>query len=156
RVPTRSGDGWPHLAHIPFDHWTLDAPPYEEAPVRDEEFFASFPARVAEAMRPWNLVPLLGPFWANVQQQAKRTRLVGERFASARPGLERQWGCHNLEVPVSRVCRTEAFAWFACHLLTHLPRFHELYNGIVRDYRRAHGIRSHNHPVPDLAGVDGW
>src|SRR5439155_12720662 len=82
--------------------------------------------------------------------------LLGERFASARRALERNWGCANLEVPVSRVCRTEPFAWFACHLLTQLPRFHELYNGIVRDYRRAHGIRSHNHPVPDLAAAGDW
>jgi hypothetical protein len=156
RVPTRSGDGWPHLGHVSFDQWTPTMAPYEEAFVRDEELFASFPARMHEAMRAWNVEPLLGSFWVEVQRQAQRTRLLGERFASARRALERQWGCHNLEVPVSRVCRTESFAWFACHLLTHLPRFLPLYNDIVRDYRRAHGLRSHNHPVPDLVTADGW
>jgi hypothetical protein len=156
RVPTRSGDEWPHLVQVPFDQWTRAIPPYEEACVRAADLFASFPDRVHEAMRSWNIEPLLGPFWAEVRKQALRTRLLGERFASARRLVERQWGCHNLEVPVSRVCRTEPFAWFACHLLTHLPRFHDLYNAIVRDYRRAHGIRSNNHPVPDLAAAAGW
>jgi hypothetical protein len=81
---------------------------------------------------------------------------LGERSASARRAFERRWGCHNLEVPVSRVCRTEPFAWFACHLLAHLPRFHALYNDAVREYRRAHGIRSRNHPVPELTAEGDW
>ena len=69
---------------------------------------------------------------------------------------ERRWGCHNLELPVSVLCRTEPFAWFAGRLLAELPRFHAVYNDSVHDYRRRHGIRSRNHPVPDLAEEDGW
>jgi len=37
-----------------------------------------------------------------------------------------------------------------------LPHFHSLYNEIVAGYRRHHGIRSRNHPVPDLAGEGDW
>ncbi len=70
--------------------------------------------------------------------------------------LRARWGCHNLEMPVSPLCRTEPFAWFACHLLADLPHFHAVYNAIVDDYRRHHGIRSRNHPVPDLAVEDDW
>jgi hypothetical protein len=81
---------------------------------------------------------------------------LGERFAAARRALERRWGCHNLEVPVSRLCGTEAFAWFAAHLLCELPRFHALYNGSVHDYRRRYEIRSRNHPVPDLGAEGDW
>ena len=66
--------------------------------------------------------------------------LLGECFAGARRVFERAWGCHNLEVPLSAVCRTEPFAWFACHLLANLPRFHAVYNATVHDYRRQHGL----------------
>ena len=54
----------------------------------------------------------------------ERNALLGDCFAAARRTCERRWGCHNLEVPVSVLCRTEPFAWFACHLLAELPRFH--------------------------------
>src|SRR5262249_37449043 len=50
----------------------------------------------------------------------------------------------------------EPFAWYACHLLAELPRFHAIYNDCVRAYRRENGIRSRNHPVPDLAAEHGW
>jgi hypothetical protein len=82
--------------------------------------------------------------------------LLGERFAAARRTFERRWGCHNLELPISQLCRTTAFAWFACHLLANLLSFHSIYNACVHDYRRRHGIRSRRHPVPDLAVDDAW
>jgi hypothetical protein len=34
--------------------------------------------------------------------------------------------------------------------------FHDTYNEVVRAYRREHGIRSRNHPVPDLAVEGDW
>src|SRR5262249_11354475 len=93
---------------------------------------------------------------AEVQRQAARTPLLGERIAAARRTWERRWGCHNFEVPVSAVCRTEPFAWFAAHLLGELPRFHAVYNEAVHDYPRRYGIHSRNHPVPDLTRQDDW
>src|SRR5262249_37202375 len=63
----------------------------------------------------------------------------------------RSMGLQPLEVPLSAVCRTEAFAWFACALLADLPRFVENYNAAVHEYRRRHDLKSKNHPVPDLA-----
>jgi hypothetical protein len=157
RIPALTTDGtpWPHLATVPFDHWPGEEP-YEEAAVRDESLFRSFPARVAPIIQDWGFEPLLGGFWDKMDRRLPQTPLLGERFARGRRSLERSWGCHNLEVPVSRVCATEAFAHFACHLLTELPRFHALYNATVLGYRRRHGIRSRNHPVPDLAAEDGW
>jgi hypothetical protein len=142
----------PRAVDVPFDRWTA-AVPYEERTVLDEALFASFAERVP---RGWGFVPLLHEFWQEVCRQRGRTNLLGERFAAARRTWERRWGCHNFEVPVSRVCQTEAFAWFACHLLAELPRFHAIYNDCVRAHRRAHGIRSRNHPVPDLAAEGDW
>ena len=71
-----------------------------------------------------------------------------------RRAREAEWGVRNAEVPLSGVCETEAFLWFASHLLAHLPRFREVHNAALGRYRAAYGIRSRHHPVPDLA-VDG-
>ena len=144
----------PRVAQIPFDRWTSETP-YEERSVGDETLFASLVERVEPVFRA-GFVPFLGAFWAAVRHQAKRTSLLGERLVAGRRHFERDWGCHNLELPVSRLCRTEPFAWFACHLLNDLPRFHPVYNDSVHDYRRAYGIRSRNHPVPDLDTQDDW
>jgi hypothetical protein len=142
-------------ATIPFDTWTGEVP-YEERRVQDEARFAHFADRVAPAWQDWGYVPLLPAFWDEVRRQAEHTPLLGERLAAARRALERAWGCHNLELPISLLCQTEPFAWFACHLLTHLPLFHTIYNTCVHDYRRLHGIRSRSHPVPDLAAEGPW
>jgi hypothetical protein len=157
RVPAlpAGGGAWPHRAPVAFDQYGGEVP-YEEGAVRDEALFASFAARVEAELGGGGFVPVLRDFWPEALRQAGRTRLLGERLAAARRALERRWGCHNLEVPVSRLCGTEAFAWFAAHLLTELPRFHALYNAAVHDYRRRYGLRSHNHPVPDLAADGDW
>src|SRR5262249_43253927 len=109
-----------------------------------------------ELLRPWGYQPLLESFWAEVKFQFERTPLLGDCLAAARRTFERRWGCHNYEVPVSALCRTEPFAWFACHLLAELPRFHATYNASAHDSRRRYGIRSRNHPVPDLARDGDW
>jgi hypothetical protein len=140
---------------VPFDHWTQEVP-YEERAVLDEALFSDFPSRVAEITRDWNFEPLLPAFWQEVLRQGKHSNRLGERFAGARRAFERLWGCHNLEVPLSSVDRTEPFAVFALHLLADLPRFHGIYNDCVREYRRLYGIRSRAHPVPDLAKDGDW
>lgn len=143
------------LAVVPFDHGPTEEP-YEERAVHDEALFAGFPERVAEMTPGWGFQPLLPAFWEEVWTQARRPCLLGERLAAARRALERRWGCHNLELPVSLLCRTEPFAWFACHLLANLPSFHATYNACVQDYRRLYGLRSRHHPVPDLAAEGDW
>jgi hypothetical protein len=144
---------WAYAASVSFDRWTGEDP-YEERTILERPLFEHFADNALAILRAWPLEPLLGPFWLDVLRLADRTPLLGACLAGARRMLERRWGCHNLEVPVSAVCRTEPFAWFACHLLSDLPRFHAIYNECVHDYRRRHGIRSRNHPVPDLA-TDG-
>jgi hypothetical protein len=142
----------PYRASEPFDS-PAAGEPYEERKVRDEALFASLPQRVKAD---WPYRPLLGEFWAEALRVGRRTALLGDRFASARRAVERRWGCHNLEVPVSAVCQTEPFAWFACDLLTNLPRFNAAYNDSVHDYRSRYGLVSMSHPVPDLAREGDW
>ncbi len=62
----------------------------------------------------------------------------------------------NAEVPLSAVCETEAFLWFAAHLLAQLPRFHEIHNDALFRYRALYHIRSRNHPVSALVRQDDW
>jgi hypothetical protein len=53
-------------------------------------------------------------------------------------------------VPLSVLCDSEPFAWFACDLLARLPQLHAVYNRCVAEYRARNRIRSRNHPVPNL------
>ena len=61
------------------------------------------------------------------------------------------WKCRS-----AKSVATEPFAVFAGHILSELPRFHGLYNDVVRAYRRRNHIRSRNHPVPDLTVRNDW
>jgi hypothetical protein len=162
-VPPARREDRPHLRSVLFDRWTGETP-YEERSIVDHELFTSFAARAGELLHGWKVgrnpaahwQPMLPDFWAEVLRQSERTPNLGECFAAARRAFERAWGCHNLEVPLSKVCDTEPFAWFACHLLVNLLHFRSLYNEIVVAYRRRHGIHSRNHPVPDLAVEGDW
>ncbi len=143
------------IARIPFDRSRAETP-YEERRVEEETTFADLPQRMAPIISRWNFEPMLEAFWREVMKQAQRTPLLGERLAGARRTMERRWGCVQREVPMSRVCQTEAFAWFAGSILTELPAFHAIYNQTVQEYRREHGIRSRSHPVPDLTTEGEW
>jgi hypothetical protein len=154
-APAAVKSSHPHAVSEPFDRWTGEIP-YEERPILDPVLFSGFADRAGEMLRGWDYAPMLPDFWTEVRRETERTPLLGECFAAARRTYERRWGCNNLELPVSALCQTEPFAWFACHLLAELPRFHADYNAGVHDYRKRHGIRSRNHPVPDLAEEEGW
>jgi hypothetical protein len=157
RLPARAAveSSRPHAITEPFDRWTGEIP-WEERPVIDPALFAGFADRAGAVLDGWGYTPMLPAFWQEVRREAERPSLLGEVFAAARRTVERRWDCHNLELPVSVLCGTAPFAWFACHLLADLPRFHAVYNASVHDYRQRHGIRSRNHPVPDLAEENGW
>jgi hypothetical protein len=153
QISDRDNPASVHLVTLPFDHFAGEVA-YEERAVQDELMFAHFPGAVVERTRNWPFAPVLSTFWSDVV--SCRSPLIGERFAAARRKFERSWGCHNLELPISRMCRTAAFARFATGILAELPKFHTTYNDCVHDYRRRHRIRSANHPVPDLQRDGEW
>ncbi len=70
--------------------------------------------------------------------------------------MEAEIGLRTLEVPLAVVCRGDAFSEFVLSILIGLRRFHQCYNESTDLYRKAHGIRSRAHPVPNLAEQDGW
>jgi hypothetical protein len=143
------------LLTIPLDRWTREVP-YEELRVLDEATFAGVESQVTPILQAWGVTSIFGRFWQTVMGQRQRTDILGERLAGARRVFERQWNCHNWELPVSRLCRTPSFATFACHLFAHLPRFQMIYNESIRNYRRRYGVRSRSHPVPALTNENGW
>ena len=143
------------LIRVPFDRSSPETP-YEERTVEEESTFAQLPMQMEPIVARWKFEPMLATFWREVMAQTKRTPLLGERFAAARRAMERRWGCVQREVPMSRVCQTEAFAWFGCAILDRLPEFYDVYNQTVHEYRRTHGIRSRSHPVPDLTRDGDW
>lgn len=140
---------------LPIDDGGLDVP-WEERPVRDESVLASVPQRAEALLASWPFRPLLSRFWRLLDGVRTRSPLLGERLVAARRALEVEWGCRNLEIPVSALCQTPSFHRFVAHLLLHAPRLHATYNGAVHAYRRVHHLRSRNHPVPDLALEGDW
>ncbi len=143
------------IRRVPIDRIS-PASDYEECTVQDEQLFGSVPERVAEIADSWGFKPLLDEYWQEVLKAAKRTHLLGERFGAARRALERRWGIMPREAPMSRVCQTPIFFTFLARILRGLDQLHGVYNEIVQDYRRTHGIRSRSHPVPDLARDGQW
>jgi hypothetical protein len=138
-----------HLLSVPYDRFEGEVP-FETRAIVDPVLFESFPDRVMPIARSWGFQPILPEFWDEMRRQRKRTPILGEIVAGTRRFWERRWGCQNLEIPLGRMCATNAFQRFARHIISDLPRFHAVYNECVAEYRQRFHIRSRNHPVPDL------
>lgn len=130
--------------------------PYEQRRIVDRELFLSFGRRASDQIAPLVPEPLLKAFWPMVLDRFVQTDNLGECIAQGRHRLEGEWGLSTLEIPLSRVCRLEAFEVFVAHLLARLADFHEVYNSSLAEYRRINHVRSRAHPVPDLAAQDDW
>jgi hypothetical protein len=140
---------------VAFDRATAELP-YEERSVVDADAFASFAERVGSTISPFVARPLVCELWPDAVAAVRRTGNLGRSLAEARHRLEGRWGLETLEVPLGEVCEQPAFRWFTAHLLAQLPRFHDIYNTSLAEFRAAAGIRSRTHPVPELAREDGW
>jgi hypothetical protein len=130
--------------------------PFEEKPILEKELFTSFGARAAERIRPLVAKPLLETFWPIACELSQSQENLGRCLAAARHRLEGMWGNVTFELPASAVCRLPQFRWFVSHLLAHLPRFADVHNAALADYRAAHRLRGRAHPAPNLVEDDGW
>ncbi|MGC4005001.1 MAG: hypothetical protein QM811_18565 [Pirellulales bacterium] len=130
--------------------------PWETRAVADIERLRTWPERMTSvALAPaqdgcWR------EYWPLVMQRAAATGNLGLAFAQARHRLEADWGLNTLELPVSRAVQTPAARRLLLHLLAHLPRLTEVYNGALAEYRAAHGITSRAHPAPSLETRGEW
>jgi hypothetical protein len=143
------------LVRVEFDRWGGEVP-FEDQAVQDEELFSTFADRVRQTAGRALAAPLLDQFWPRVLGRRGEVPTAGLRFALARRELEAARGVSNLEVPLSAVCQTDGFFWFVSHLLAELPRYRQIHNTALDEYRVAHRIRSRNHPVAALGRNDEW
>ena len=156
RVPTLDfSTGRAHYESIPYDE-AGGGVPYEQTTIRDRDRFDRFDQAVKHAVKPLITDPCVEPLWKHARAAIERCGVAGCALAQARHGLEGEIGLRTLELPLGVVCRTTEFAEFVLAILTELPRFHRCYNEAAIQYRKAHGIRSLAHPVPNLTEEDGW
>jgi hypothetical protein len=140
-----------HLESVPFDIFAGEVP-YEDRKIVDSKVFAEFFPRAQAIWRNWGYRPLLADAWRYVDPGGHLgCPPLGVQFANLRRRTEIEWGCSNRELSVSLLSETRAFRHFATHILGDLPRFREVYNAAIREYRKANHIRSANHPAPELA-----
>ncbi len=155
RVPTGTL-AEPRVEAVAFDQPSM-AIPFEDRKVIDLELFRSFGKRAAETIKPLVRNPFVNHFWPAAIERAKATGMLGESLAQARHRVEMDWGARStLLLPQSAICSLPAFFHFAAHLLAHLPRFADVYNSSLAEYRNLNGIRSAAHPVPPLAQHGEW
>lgn len=150
----------PSLKLVPFDSPAHNIP-FEEREIEDIEVFRSFGTRAAKSIRPFVENPIAEQLWPGVLesqsefQNQKRCRL-GSAIAAGRHRLESEIGLRTLELPLSCIADSDSFAVFAMHVLANRARFREIYNSSLIEYRKLYKIRSHSHPVPELAIEDEW
>jgi hypothetical protein len=154
RVPTGSASE-PRVEAVAYDEPMAEVP-HEERMIRDAATFSTFAKRSAALIRPFVSEPLVAELWPLVMSRNPSQTNLGLRLAQGRHALEETWQNETLELPQSAVCELPEFGWFVAHLLANLPRFWAAYNDALAHYRRAHRIRGHAQPVPDLAASDGW
>ncbi len=155
RIPAGNRESL-HVDRVSFD---LSRPiqPWEEATIRDREMFRQFGPLIRDRMRQtWGFDPLIGKAWTAAIRQSEVSDRLCDSLTALRVHAEREWGQNTLELPMSRLCETESFLWFAAHLLMRLPELHAIYNETVAEYRRLHRLRNRMQPVPDLESSDGW
>ena len=133
-----------------------DAIPWEVRRLGSLDVWRQFPRAVQQALLPGLAEPLLVDAWPDAIDAVKRTNRPGLALAEMRHKLEQRIGLETLEVPLSQLVSTRAFARFSIQLLSELPRFQDTYNGQLDHYRAAHHIRSHAHPVSALAQEHDW
>lgn len=154
RVPAGSAAS-PQYDTVPFDA-SHAAQPWEEAAIEDWPLFEAFGTRITAALATWGVRPVIGEAWPDAVAFARGNAILPDVLAAARHRQEVRWGVRNLELPVRRMCSQPAFLWFASHILAQLPRFRDVHNAVLWEYRRLNKVRSSAHPVPELAAQDSW
>ncbi|MCA9006157.1 MAG: hypothetical protein KDA70_12870, partial [Planctomycetaceae bacterium] len=156
KVPQGTRDN-PYFSDVSFDE-SVKKQPWEETTIQNEELFRSFSDRVDVALETWPELspPLLRNIWPAAVAQMQKSKRLADCLAAARHAQEQQWGIENLELPISRMCQTGPFLWFACHLFKNAHAFRSTHNEVLGEYRKVNRVRSKTHPVPELAESDGW
>lgn len=156
RVPSCESSGKLVAANVAFDSYRTPVP-WELRSLESWDVWHDFPKQVERHLGPLiDYQPLLQQLWPLATEALSQGKKVGASLAQARHRLEMAAGLRTLEIPLSMLVSTAAFARFSIQLLSELPRFQEVYNSQREAYRSAHRIRNAAHPVPQLEQSDGW
>lgn len=145
----------PRLETVAYDR-SLAQVPLEEHPIQDRELFNSFGSRVQRILQSFVSEPLVRTWWPTVIKSSQVENNLGRCLARARHLLEGEWGIETLEIPLSVLCETATFRRFVGRLLADLPRFRDIYNRSLQEYRHVNRVRSHSHPAPELQQFGEW
>lgn len=154
RVPTGKLDS-PDVVSEPFDQF-CEPQPYEFRRVRDRDVLDSFAERVQARLTHIVADPLVSKLWPEVRRAVELGNPLGHAFAQARHALERSWGLDTLELPLSWLCETNVFRWFAADLLLRGSEVRAHTNRRLSEYRSVHRLRSPAQPLPDLRQDGEW
>ncbi len=155
RVPSWSGDRTLIANSVVFDR-PAEAVPWEMRSLKDDSTWEHFPIAIREYLAEEIGDPIVNSLWAQACQSKDRCPRIGYAIAETRHCLEAAIGLSTLEVPLSKLAQTGAFARFSIQLLSELPRLQTVYNQQRELFRAANGIRSQAHPVPTLEQRNGW
>ena len=155
--PQQDNQGLAAIGLLQMDKPAAPAP-HEHRGILDRTLFEAFGQNAAQAIAPTVGDPVIRSLWPEVM--AAREILgdlsLGHVLAAGRHRWEWALGLRTLEVPVSHVAGTIAFGSFAGGIFTDIENFHGIYNRVLTRYRKAHGIRSKAHPVPELTRDGQW
>lgn len=156
RVPQGTHSA-PYFSEIPFDE-SIEKKPWEETTIKNKKLFCSFAERTGQALKQWSdlSTPLLSEIWPAAIAHMKISNRLADCLVAARHTQEQRWGIENLELPISRLCQTSPFLWFASYLFKFAEQFRVTHNEVLGEYRKVNRVRSKTHPVPELSEKDGW
>lgn len=94
-------------------------------------------------------------FCGQLRGAAPDAESLGELITIARRRYEASAGTDYLELPLTRLARTQAWMTFVADLALSAERFSAAYNAELGEYRTVNKTRSAAQPFPDLAAGDG-
>lgn len=94
-------------------------------------------------------------FCDDLEAAAPDARNLAELVTFARRRYEASAGTGYLELPVTSMARSRAFATFVVHLAFNARAFADVYNAALAAYRERTGTRGNAQPFPDLPTEDG-
>ncbi|MEC9094703.1 MAG: hypothetical protein VX438_18480 [Planctomycetota bacterium] len=146
----------PFIKKIQFDEGG-PSQPFENRRWKSDAAFSGFCAKVKDSLGKVSQYGLvLDRFWELLSPARQATGLVGQSIAQARHELEIENGVRNVEVPLSHVCRGEAFKRFLASVLLQARTVQAVYNDSLQQFRSVYRVRSATHPVPMLREEEGW
>jgi len=155
-----------NVAPIRTQSVAIDTPavamPFEQHLVQDSSFLFELPDRIAKVLTYADEPYIAQRLWPEVIQgyhklaKSNPAPALGATIAAGRHRLEQSVGLRTLEIPVSELSKTTAFATFAAAIFDRAVEYRDTYNQVLAEYRNVNRIRSSSHPVPALEQTDDW